>query len=371
LEIIHLVLGKANPDRMSEVNKVVHQLATRQAASGQSVSVWGITKDLSENYGERKFETKLFKASNNPFSVPLNLNTALQEKKGKAVVHIHGGWIPVFASISAKLKTIGIPFVFTPHGAYNVVAMQRSRLLKNLYFNYFEKKLLQNATKIHCLDVSEMKGLHSLFKTEKSVLLPYGFEKEGFDFEPDPFGDRKFIIGFVGRLDGYSKGLDLLVDAFEDFHIDQPDSILWIVGDGSEKVKFERQIVSKGLQNHVKFWGSRFGIEKENILTQMDVFAHPSRYVGLPSSILEAAAFGLPVLVTEATNLGDFVRQYDCGKVVQDNDANAISNAMKDLFFQWKQGKCMAMGERAKLMVQTEFNWNSILKRFEQLYTNL
>ena len=63
MDIIHIVLGKANPDRMNGVNKVVHQLATKQAASNRSVQVWGITEDLSHNYAERNFKTQLFKKS--------------------------------------------------------------------------------------------------------------------------------------------------------------------------------------------------------------------------------------------------------------------------------------------------------------------
>jgi len=371
MEIIHLVLGKANPDRMNGVNKVVHQLATRQAAMGQSVSVWGITKDLTENYGQRNFETRLFKSSFHPFGIPLGLKSALKEKKGKVVVHIHGGWIPVFSGISVVLKALKIPFVFTPHGAYNVVAMQRSPVLKKIYFKYFERKVLWNATKIHCLGASEVNGLQSIFKTGKAVLLPYGFEKQSVDFEVDPLEDRKFIVGFIGRLDVYTKGLDLLVEAFKEFNQQIPESILWIVGDGPERAKFEKQVLAKGLKGKVRFWGSRFGTEKDQILTQMDVFAHPSRNEGLPSSILEAACFGVPVLVTEATNLADLVRQYDCGKAVPDNNAGAISMALTELYIYWKQGKFEAMGKGGKQMVQTEFNWNTILQRFEKLYASL
>lgn len=67
MEIIHLILGKANPDRMNGVNKVVFQLASQQAAAGRKVAVWGITKDTTHNYGARNFETQLFRAA----AVPL------------------------------------------------------------------------------------------------------------------------------------------------------------------------------------------------------------------------------------------------------------------------------------------------------------
>ena len=60
MEIIHIVLGKANPDRMNGVNKVVFQLATKQAESGRKVTVWGITKDPIKNFPDRNFETVLF-----------------------------------------------------------------------------------------------------------------------------------------------------------------------------------------------------------------------------------------------------------------------------------------------------------------------
>ena len=50
MEIIHLVLGKANPLRMNGVNKVVHELAEQQCASGLKASVWGITAQPVHDY---------------------------------------------------------------------------------------------------------------------------------------------------------------------------------------------------------------------------------------------------------------------------------------------------------------------------------
>ena len=65
MKIIHLVLGKANPERMNGVNKVVHQLAKTQATLGQKVSVWGIANDLIPNYPIRNFKTVLFQQYSN------------------------------------------------------------------------------------------------------------------------------------------------------------------------------------------------------------------------------------------------------------------------------------------------------------------
>ena len=100
MEIIHIVLGKANPERMNGVNKVVFQLATKQIEFGEKVSVYGITKECTKNYEDRKFETRLFQKSINPFWIGKALKKEMLHKKGSAIFHIHGGWIPAFFTIA-------------------------------------------------------------------------------------------------------------------------------------------------------------------------------------------------------------------------------------------------------------------------------
>jgi glycosyltransferase involved in cell wall biosynthesis len=292
MEIIHIVLGKANPDRMNGVNKVVYQLATRQSASGKKVSVWGITSSPEHNYGNRNFDTFLYKAYKNPFWVDESLIADLKNKKGKAIVHLHGGWIPAFATLSKILSQLHIPFVLTPHGAYNTIAMKRSSWLKKVYFFLYEKQLLKQASKIHCIGESEVEGLQRIFTTNKTFLLPYGFEFTNTDIERQ-IHDRKFIIGFVGRLDIYTKGLDLLLQAFADLNYDYPHTILWIVGDSEERKHLEEMIIENHLENRVILWGSKFGKEKDELMKQMDVFVHPSRNEGLPSAVLQWAFLAL------------------------------------------------------------------------------
>ena len=55
MEIIHIILGKANPERMNGVNKVVHEMASNQTQRGYEVMVWGITTNPVHDYPERGF----------------------------------------------------------------------------------------------------------------------------------------------------------------------------------------------------------------------------------------------------------------------------------------------------------------------------
>lgn len=369
MEIIHIILGKANPERLNGVNKVVYQLASKQHEHHVNVSVWGIAKDTRRNYGERNFKTRLFKKMINPFVVNPQLLDAMLAKKGKAVFHIHGGWVPVFSRIAAFLKKHDIPYVFTPHGAYNTVAMERSSFTKKIYFHLFEKNLIRHASRIHCIGQSEVSGLNRIFRSGKTMLLPYGFQME---LQPvaSNVNKHELIIGFVGRLDIYTKGLDLLIDAFELFHQQHRCSKLWIIGDGPEKSKLAAMVERKGLNGSVTLFGSKFGTEKDALIKEMHVFAHPSRNEGLPSSVLEACHFGVPCIVSEATNVAEYIRQYNSGIAIANESAEAIRTALLQIFDMWKQQSLPAMRFNAQHMVRNAFNWNQLIQGFNQLYAS-
>jgi glycosyltransferase involved in cell wall biosynthesis len=367
MEIVHLILGKANPNRMNGVNKVVNQLASRQANAGKKVSVWGITHDLNPNYDERTFETKLFQASKNPFLLDRSLKNELQKLNEDAVIHLHGGWIPIYSTLGAFLKKNEIPFVLTPHGAYNTIAMQRSRIVKKVYFQLFEKSLLKDARKVHSLGESEVFGLNKIFPNTKTVRLPYGFESQEIA-EQLGSDTKEFIIGFVGRLDVYTKGLDILISAFEHFQKKQNNTKLWIVGDGEGRKTMQRLIAGKGLQKNVTLWGGKFGAEKDELMKQMTVFAHPSRNEGLPVAVLEAAEMGVPSIVTKATNVSRFVHKYDAGIEIENESVSDLSNAINILFNKWRNDELTLIRENARTMVAEVFNWETIIDRFDKLY---
>lgn len=368
MEIIHLILGKANPERMNGVNKVVYQLASHQAESGRQVSVWGITKDTSHNYGKRSFDTVLFQQFSNPFRVDNNLKKALLRRKDGITIHLHGGWLPQYIGIARFLIKHQIPYVITPHGAYNSIAMQRSYWVKRLYFKLFEKRLLDGAKKIHAIGESELQGLSKIYRAEKSFLLPYGFKFNPQVGEAQKPSDKLFIIGFIGRLDIYTKGLDLLIKAFDKFQMNAPDATLWIIGDSKEREALNQLIKDKNLDDKVKLWGSKFGTEKDTLMSQMTVFAHPSRNEGLPVAVLEASALGVPSVVTQATNVAAYIAKYHAGFSIENENIEALSAALTEMYQLWQNNKLKTLGQNAQRMVKEAFSWETIVEQFDALY---
>jgi glycosyltransferase involved in cell wall biosynthesis len=374
VKIIHLILGKANPERMNGVNKVVHALATQQHRAGADVAVWGITTDLAENYPARTFATRLFKARRNPFALPPALAAALAELAAApaAVVHLHGAFIPVYYAVARRLTALGVPYILTPHGSYSPAALQKSRVTKLVYKHLFENYLLRHSARVHCLGLSEVVGVQHLDHRLRTNLLPYGFEPPQPVVPLFPARPGRFRVGFCGRLDDHHKGLDCLLEGFAEFARHVPAAELWIIGDGPDRPLVEYW-ADEAPEGSVKLLGSRFDDEKIALLGQLSVFAHTSHYEGLPTAVLEAVALGVPCVVTEATNLGSYVREFGCGEVLATASPALLTDALHRLYDQWAAPagattEAEAMDQRCRRMVRTAFDWPRLLPAYNQMY---
>jgi glycosyltransferase involved in cell wall biosynthesis len=367
MEVIHIVPGKANPERMNGVNRVVNDLASHQTAAGMKVAVWGIAADTVHNYPQRNYETRLFCRQRNPFATDAVLEAALLCAGTDTVFHLHGGFVPVMYTIARLLQQHNIPYVFTPHGSYNTLALSKNKLVKGLYMRTFEQRLLRGAAVIHVLGDSEVAATRRWCGNTEVEKIPYGFVPAATTDGKVP-GSTKFVVGYCGRIDMYTKGLDALVAGFGEFCAAHPQSELRIIGDGADMGKLRAQIDLAGLQQQVVLAGAQYGTDKETMLRNCHVFAHPSRNEGLPAAILEAAAMGLPCLVTEATNTGDSVARYNCGVTIEQTEPAQIADGLSRLHAAHTGGRMETLRRNAVKMIREEFNWQTLTTRYQKMY---
>ena len=107
----------------------------------------------------------------------------------------------------------------------------------------------------------------------------------------------RFVIGHVGRFD-LQKNHDGLIDIFDEIVKREPQAVLCLVGDGSLRPQIQKKVREKGLGKDVVFAGVRPDVEA--FLSIFDVFLFPSLFEGLPFTLLEAQANGLPCVVSDA-----------------------------------------------------------------------
>lgn len=369
MQIIHGILGKADPERMNGVNKVVHHLAINQSANGGEVQIWGITPSPEKKPKvERNFPTRLFKKSKLRFTLPSSLKKAVASlDPANTLFHFHGGFIPEFWAWSRLLKAHGIRYIVTAHGSYNAIAMQRSKLRKDVYFKLFESALLANASAIHCIGNSEVLATRMMVPGAQLELIPNGtIPLDTVTRHLEPFEP---VFGFIGRLDRYTKGLDLLVAAFAEHVKAGRRGKLWFIGDGGDRELVETHVRSLGLESRCVFYGSKYGEDKLRLLGNMDAFFHPSRNEGMPTAVLEAAAMGIPVVVSEETNTAAYVRKHQAGIAMHENSVEALTMAMHQIC-RWKQDPEFfeQLRENARTMRHEEFDWQIIARKMIEVY---
>lgn len=135
-------------------------------------------------------------------------------------------------------------------------------------------------------------------------LLHNGVDLEVFRFDPQwraeirrefDLGDR-LIVGHVGRFHE-QKNHPFLLKVFACIREQRPDAVLVLVGTGKLQMQIEERVAALGMQDSVIFTGRRFDIPK--LLSAMDVFVFPSFFEGMPNTIIEAQATGLPCVLAD------------------------------------------------------------------------
>ena len=119
------------------------------------------------------------------------------------------------------------------------------------------------------------------------------------------------VFGHVGRMVKV-KNHEFLIEVFSEIHRLQPDSTLWIIGDGELKERIEEKISFLGLEQCVKLFGERNDVN--DLMQAMDGFIFPSLFEGLSLVVMEAQNSGLPVYASDTiskehkvTGLVDFL----------------------------------------------------------------
>lgn len=140
--------------------------------------------------------------------------------------------------------------------------------------------------------------------SDRFFLLPNAVDVEKFsynestrrDYRQKLGLDGKLVIGHVGRFHEAKNHLFLL-ESFARLVAGRPDSVLLLVGDGALRPEIEEKIEELGLQAHVILTGNRGDVAE--LMQAMDLLAFPSKWEGLPVTVVEAQAAGLSCLISD------------------------------------------------------------------------
>lgn len=175
------------------------------------------------------------------------------------------------------------------------------------------------------------------------------------------------IIGVAARL-APMKGLEYLIEAVATLQHRGIDCELRIAGEGPLRNSLSALAESLGVSDRVSLLGKCR--EMCRFYKSLDVIALPSVSTeGLPLSILEAMATGLPVVSTRVSGIPEAVLDGETGILVSPRDARALADGLEPLLLSPDMRK--RMGRAGRLRVESEFSFERMFMQVTELYSNL
>lgn len=160
------------------------------------------------------------------------------------------------------------------------------------------------------------------------------------------------------------KGHAVLLDALAEVWKRGLDFMLAVAGDGSLRGALEKRATDLGLGARVCFLGSLDDIGP--LLAASDAVLLPSRWEGLPLTLLEAMARSRPVIATAVGGVPEVVEHGENGWLVPPGDAIALADALE--LFHRKADSASLLGRAGGERVRREYHWQAVIEGFESVY---
>src|SRR5204863_9293069 len=204
--------------------------------------------------------------------------------------------------------------------------------LKSRFYQWVEQRLLGAAERIVVMSHAQARALRHGSRRVRiisnAVLVP---PPAGDPWERDRLAAiagslRRPIVGVLGRVSP-EKGVDLFLDACAVLARRGLAFSALVAGDGPERARLEAQCRRLGLESCVRFLGRVDNVDV--MYSNLDLVVLPSRYEGLPNTMLEAMQADVPVVATAVGAVPEVIGTSCAARVVEPRSVTALADAME------------------------------------------
>lgn len=292
------------------------------------------------------------------------------------VVHVHNehsfpAMIMAFLRIKYKF-----PLIITQHGQL-IFGNFFLDLIEKIYTQSIGKFIFRRADKIICLSNSDKKYVSKFInKMEKIEVMPNAIDKNllstvnknSIDLISKYGIKEKKIVLFVGQLIK-RKGVDYLIKAIP--HIlkksQKRNFVFLIIGTG-DFLNTVRQIAENlKVTDFIIFTNNVSFSELIQAYECSDVYVLPSLSEGLPTTILEAMYFGLPVVATDIPGVRDHFKHY--ALLVPPKDEKKLADAIVQIINNVELAKTKSI--EGKNLIETKYTWEIVANEYCKVYKKL
>jgi glycosyltransferase involved in cell wall biosynthesis len=174
------------------------------------------------------------------------------------------------------------------------------------------------------------------------------------------------VVGNVAALTGHKDHATLL-EAAALVVPRRPEARFVIVGEGERRAELEARTRALGLAERVVFAGFRDDVDR--LLPAFDVFCLTSHLEGLGTSLLDAMAFGRPVVATAAGGIPEAVEDGVTGVLVEPEDADGLAGALDGVLEDIDLRR--RMGKAARRVFERRFTIDRVAQAHLALYAKV
>ncbi|MFL5779409.1 MAG: glycosyltransferase [Chloroflexota bacterium] len=325
-----------------------------------------------------------------PFDVRLQDTTdalvPLVRELRPAVLHVHSGHRGgelVLAALALR-GHFDIPVVYEVRGLFEATWTSDMRIAERA--EVYQRRLAQETRILRDVDgvvaISEALAAELVARgipRTKITVVPNGIDPDALQPAPRDAAlrarlglDDRLVVGYLGNLDHWREGIDVLLAALAQLHArGRTDIAVLVVGDGTRRPSMEEEARRLGLTSSVRFTGRVPHAEVGRYYGQMDVFTNPrvderaSRLI-TPLKPYEAMALGIPVLVSDLPALREIVDPPNRGAIAPPGDARGLADGLERLLDD--PAERARLGEAGRAWVLAERRWSANGPRYRAAY---
>ena len=224
---------------------------------------------------------------------------------------------------------------------------------------------------VTCVSASARRFTHNRARVpmRKLVVIPNGIDADQYDLEGMPvphewdIPENVPVVACIGRLSPQKNPLLMLRAAAS--VVRRVRNVLFVfAGEGPLERTCRSEARKMGLQGNVRWLG--WVEDVRPLLARMDLLALSSKWEGMPNVLLEAMAYGKPVVTSNVGGCGELVVQGETGFLFEQGDATTLGERVEELLLD--DELCRELGSRGRRRVMERFSLERMVRANEELY---
>ena len=370
--------------------EIERSLALHLRGLGISVTAWGVRDEPWERVADEwdGIECRLRERSGpRIFGYVPGLVSDLVDSDCE-LLHLQHLWMYPSVAVHRWHRRTGRPYLVTANGMLEPWTLSRSKWIKRAAALCYENRMLRSAASLQANTEKEAADFRAYGLRNPICLIPNGVALPEVS-SSEPLRQRSGgprVLLFLGRLHP-KKGLVNALRAWAEVMGEEArgtgrEAWQFVIagwdqgGHGDELKALCRELGLDYSDNPsgnsdsaspapVIFNGPAFGKEKDALMRKAEAFILPSFSEGLPMAVLEAWAYGIPVLMTDHCNLPE---GFAAGAAIRiGTEVPGIAGGLRELF-QGSPGDLEAMGGAGRTLVEEQFTWPKVAAQMKEVY---